>query len=62
MCGHDQNAYDVLFRAGTYPDNGIGNVMSGTILQSIFLFQFHAWGWVVVLSTWIATSDAGNSS
>ena len=39
MGGRGQNAYDVLFRAGTYPDNGIGNVMSGTILQSIFDFS-----------------------
>ena len=39
MGGHGQNAYDVLFRAGTYPANGIGNVMSGTILQSIFDFS-----------------------
>ena len=39
MGGRGLNAYDVLFRAGTYPDNGIGNVMSGTILQSIFDFS-----------------------
>jgi hypothetical protein len=41
MGGHGQNAYEALFRAGTYPDNGIGNVMSGTILQSIFISVPH---------------------
>ena len=39
MGGRGESTYDVLFRAGTYPDSGIGNVMSGTILQSIFDFS-----------------------
>ena len=39
MGGRGENAYDVLFRAGTYPEGGISNVMSGTILQSIFDFK-----------------------
>ena len=39
MGGRGENAYDVLFRAGTYPTGGIGNVMSGTILQGIFYFK-----------------------
>ena len=39
MGGCGENAYDALFRAGTYPEGGISNVMSGTILQSIFDFK-----------------------
>jgi len=36
MGGRGDVSYDVLFRAGTYPAGGIGNVMSGTVLRKIF--------------------------
>ena len=36
MGGRGDVSYDVLFRAGTYPEGGIGNVMSGTVLRKIF--------------------------
>ena len=37
MGGRGDVSYDVLFRAGTYPAGGIGNVMSGTVLRKILI-------------------------